>query len=357
MHQVRSIIAALTAASFAVACSQEQAPVTVAEPLTPAPGAATGPLGGELKLDGSSTVLPVSQALAKAFTSTNPNVKIAAFGAGTGTGLAKLCSGEIDIAGASRPINRAEGERCKAQQIDYIELPIAFDSLSVVASKRNTFLECLTLSELKTLWEPAAEGKVTLWNQVRPSFPAEPIALFGPGKESGTYDYFTLATVGTEGQSRGDYSASADDREIEKGVAESKSALGFFGYSYYLANKEQLKTVAVDGGKGCVQPSPESVRDQSYQPLSRPLFIYVNRARASRPEVRAFARSFFAPQNVASIETIGYMPLPASARQAELARLDSGVTGSALGGHGSVLGVRPDRFNMDKDRLQSALVQ
>ena len=344
-------------AVFALACQSESAPVTVAEPLTPTPGAAAGPLGGELKLDGSSTLLPVSQALSRAFTSTHPNVRIAALGAGTGTGLAKLCSGEIDIAGASRPINQAEDERCKAQKIDYIELPVAFDGLSVVASKQNTFLECLTLSELKTLWEPAAEGKVTHWNQVRPSFPAEPIALFGPGKESGTYDYFTLATVGTEGQSRGDYSASADDQAIEKGVAENGRALGFFGYSYYLANEAQLKTIAIDGGKGCVQPSPESVRDQSYQPLSRPLFIYVNRERARRPEVLAFARSFFAPQSAASIETIGYMPLPASAQQAELARLNSGVTGSALGGHGSVLNVRPERFNMDEDRLQSALVQ
>jgi phosphate transport system substrate-binding protein len=354
---IRAPLALATALSLGLAlgaCQKERSTDSVSQPLTPA---APATLSGNIKVDGSSTVLPVSRELAGAFTNANPGVHVNVAVSGTGGGFKKLCAGEIDIAGASRPINATESDQCKAKHIDYIELPIAFDSLSVVVSRSNTFIDCLKVSELKALWEPAAEGKVTAWNQVRATFPAQPVALFGPDKDSGTFDYFTLATVGREGASRGDYTASADDLAIESSVAKDPNALGYFGYSYYLSHREQLKSVGIDNGQGCVQPSPESVRDASYQPLSRPIFLYVNRAVAARPDVRAFTLFFLAPENANHIERIGYVPLPPDAQRAELSRFNTGVIGSALGAHGSVIGVRPERFAMDKDRLENALVQ
>lgn len=354
MRQQCLVTLPIIGATLALGCAQDRTTESVAQPLTPATPAT---LAGRVKLDGSSTVLPISRAMGKAFSDANPGVTVDVQVSGTSGGFEKLCAGQIDIAGASRPINAVEAERCQASKVEYIELPIAFDSLSVVVSKQNTFTDCLKVSELKTLWEPAAEGKVTEWSQVREGFPARPVALFGPDKASGTYDYFTLATVGTEGSSRKDYTASADDEAIESGVARDPNALGFFGYAYYLAHADQLKSVGIDNGKGCVQPSPDSVNDGSYQPLSRPIFIYVSRAIAARPEVKAFVRFFLAPENAQHIQSIGYVPLPAAGQRAELARFDSGTAGSVMGGHGSVIGIRVDRFGMDEDRLKSALVQ
>jgi phosphate transport system substrate-binding protein len=350
---------ALAGGLLLAGCREEKAPESVTQPLRPAPATLATPatLAGTIKLDGSSTVLPVSRELARAFTSANPGVRIDVQVSGTGGGFAKLCAGAIDIAGASRPINSRESEQCKEKHIDYIELPIAFDSLSVVVSQANDFIDCLKVSELKALWEPAAQAKITHWNQVRSSFPARPVALFGPDEQSGTFDYFTLATVGSEGTSRTDFSASADDLAIEAAVAKDPNALGYFGYSYYLSHRDQLKSVGIDNGSGCVQPSPETVRDGSYQPLSRPIFIYVNGAVAARPDVRAFTRFFLLPENAKYVETIGYVPLPTDSQRAELARFDTGIIGSALGAHGSVIGVRPERFAMDPDRLENALVQ
>ncbi len=182
--------------------------------------------------------------------------------------------GETDITGASRPINATEVQLCKTHNIDYFELPMAFDSLSVVVHPQNTLVNCLTVAELKSMWEPAAQGKVTHWNQVRPSFPNQPLLLYGPGRDSGTFDYFTLAIIGAEGTSRSDYTASEDDVVLVDGVASHTYGLGYFGYAYYLGNRDRLKTVAVDSGYGCVLPSPQTVADSSYQPLSRPIFIY-----------------------------------------------------------------------------------
>jgi phosphate transport system substrate-binding protein len=341
----------LAACAVVLACNAEPSPETARQALSPAAA------GGRVELDGSSTVLPVSRIMLEAFRSKHPDIAVSVVGSSTGLGLERLCSGRVDIAAASRPINAAESDRCKRQRIDYIELPIAFDSLSVVASKQNEFLTCLSVAELRAVWEPAAEGRISRWSQVRAGFPDQPIALFGPDNKSGTYDYFTLATVGTEGSSRSDYTASADDEVLERGIADKPNALGFFGYSYYASHRDQLRAIAVDNGKGCVAPSPESVRDGSYQPLARPLFIYVNRLAAARSDVRAFTRFFLSPENARLIESVGYVALPASAQAAEQTRFESGVTGSALGAHGSVLGVRPDRFQMDQDRLQSALVQ
>ncbi len=319
-----------------------------------------GPLSGRVTVDGSATVFPLSKAMAEAFRASNAAVQFAVEFSGTGGGFKKFCAGQLDIADASRPIKSDESEQCKAQHVEYIEVPIAFDSLSVVVNAKNTFVDCLTVSELKAMWEPAAEGKMSQWNQIRASFPAQPLVLFGPGKASGTFDYFTFAILGTEGSSRGDYTKSEDDMVIERGVAAEPNALGYFGYAYYQANKEQLKAIAVDNGHGCVLPNAQTVADGTYQPLSRPLFIYVNLAAAARPEVRAFTRFYLSPESVKYVTKVGYVPLPTAALVTQASRFEKGVTGSALGGHGSVTGVALNAFDeeeKERDRTRSLLVQ
>jgi phosphate transport system substrate-binding protein len=223
--------------------------------------------------------------------------------------------------------------------IDYIELPIAFDSLAVVVNPQNTFVDCLTLAELKTMWEPAAQGKVTRWSQIRASFPNQPILLYGPGHDSGTFDYFTLAIVGAEGKSRSDYTASEDDTVLVDGVSSHAYGLGYFGYAYYLGNRDRLKTVAINSGYGCVSPSPQTVADSTYQPLSRPVFIYVKQSAATRPEVRAFTDFYLAPENANLVLQVGYVPLPSITLRAASSRFNKGMTGSVFNGSGSVLGV------------------
>jgi phosphate transport system substrate-binding protein len=318
-----------------------------------------GPLSGKVTIDGSTTVFPLSKAMAEAFRGSNPAVQFAIEFSGTGGGFKKFCAGQVDIAGASRAINSAESEQCKAQHIEYIEVPIAFDSLAVVVNAKNSFVDCLTVKELKAVWEPAAEGRTSQWNEVRASFPAQPLALFGPGKDSGTFDYFTLAIVGTQSSSRGDYTKSEDDMVIERGVAADPNALGYLGYAYYQAYKDQLKVVAVDNGKGCIVPSAAAVVDGTYQPLSRPLFAYVNRAAAARPEVKAFALFYVAPGNVQYVEKVGYVPLPTVTLAAQTLRIEKGVTGSVLGGQGSVTGITFNWFDDDKekDRERAALAR
>ncbi len=298
--------------------------------------------------------------MAEAFRQSNPAVQFDIEFSGTGGGFKKFCAGQLDIADASRPINSAESAQCKAQHIEYIEVPVAFDSLSVVVNPKNTFVDCLTVKELKAIWEPAAESKMSQWNQIRARFPAQPLVLFGPGKASGTFDYFTLAIVGTESSSRSDCTKSEDDMVIEHGVAAEPNALGYFGYAYYQANQDQLKVIAVDNGHGCISPSAQTVADGTYQPLSRPLFLYVNLAAATRPEVRAIARFYLAPESTKYVTKIGYVPLPTAALVTQVSRFEKGVTGSALGGHGSVTGVALNTFDeeeKERDRTRSLLVQ
>jgi phosphate transport system substrate-binding protein len=206
------------------------------------------------------------------------------------------------------------------------------------------------------MWQPAAEGRITRWNQIRSSFPAQPLKLAGPGKDSGTFDYFTLAVVGTQSNSRGDYTTSEDDTVVANAVAGDPNALGYFGYAYYVANKERLKLVAVDNGRGCVVPSTETVRDGRYQPLSRPIVVYVSTSAAARPEAKAFAHFYVAPENAAKVQEMGYVPLPPAALLTVARRLDTGVTGTIFGGRGSVLGVTADIIQ-DEDRIRNALVR
>jgi phosphate transport system substrate-binding protein len=321
-----------------------------------ATGPPAGPLNGRVTVDGSSTVLPVSRAMADTFQKTNAGVQVAVAESGTGGGFQKLCAGQVDLIGASRPINGAESGQCEANRVRFIELPVAFDSLTVVVNPKNTFVDCLTVAELKTIWEPKAEGTVTRWNQVRSSFPAQPLTLFGPGKASGTFDYFTLAIVGTQSSSRNDATTSEDDTELVNGIAADPNALGYFGFAYYVANRDKLKLVAIDGGQGCVVPSADTVTSASYQPLSRPLFVYATTTAVARPEVKAFARSYVNPENAARVRDLGYVPLPTATLLSIGRRLDAGTTGSIFGGKGSVLGVTAEAFQ-DEDRIKNALVR
>jgi phosphate transport system substrate-binding protein len=276
---------------------------------SPAASTASSSSSAEVKVDGSSTVYPISEAVAEEFqNSRQGKVKVAIGTSGTGGGFKKFCRGETDISNASRPILEKEIADCKAQGIEYIELPIAYDALTVVVNPANTWAGTLKLADLKKMWEPAAQGKVMTWKDVNPSFPGTPLKLFGAGSSSGTFDYFTEAINGKAKASRGDFTASEDDNVLVSGVSGDKNALGYFGYSYYDANKAKLKAVAIDNGKGGVLPSAATVKDGTYTPLSRPLFIYVSAKSMDKPDVKAFVDYYLA--NVAKVSAeVKYIPL------------------------------------------------
>jgi phosphate transport system substrate-binding protein len=298
---------------------------------------------GTLSIDGSSTVYPITEAVAEEFQKANPKAKVTVGISGTGGGFKKFCAGETDISDASRPIKPTEVEACKAKGIEYIELPIAYDGLAVMVNPKNDWATCLTVKELKTIWEPEAQGKVTKWSQVRQGWPEKDIHLFGPGVDSGTYDYFTEAVVGKEHSSRGDFQSSEDDNVLVQGIANDPLAIGFFGFAYYEENKSKLKLVGIDdekpeNGAGCIQPSAETVEKGSYQPLSRPLFIYVKKSIADRPLVKAFVKSY-TDQAPKLVREVGYIPFPPDAYKLVQARFDKGVTGSLFEGKGSQVGI------------------
>jgi phosphate transport system substrate-binding protein len=235
-------------------------------------GAEAGGSGvsGEVLADGSSTVFPIAEAMAEEFMKANPGVKVTVGSSGTGGGFKKFCNGETDISNASRPIKQEEIDACKAKGVEYVELPVSYDGLSVVVNPKNDFAKCLTVDELKKVWEPAAEGQVKNWNQVRADFPDKPMALYGPGTDSGTFDYFTEAVTGEKGKSRGDYTASEDDNVIVQGVSGDEGGMAYFGFAYYEQNKDKLKLLEIDSGDGqCVAPSSATISDGSYKPLSR----------------------------------------------------------------------------------------
>ena len=302
-------------------------------------------LSGTITIDGSSTVFPISEAMAEEFQkATGGRVRVTVGISGTGGGFKKFCAGETDISDASRPITEKEIAACKEKGIQYIELPVAFDGLSVMVSPRNTFVDCLKVSELKRIWEPEAQGKVTRWSQVRPGWPDQPLTLYGPGTDSGTFDYFTDAIVGKEKASRGDYTASEDDNVLVQGVSNDPNALGYFGYAYYVENQDKLKLVAIDNerGGGCVKPSAETIQNGTYQPLSRPIFIYVKLTALDRPEVREFVRFYLDPKNATKlVREVGYIPFPERVYQLGLSRLEARQTGTVFGGK-PALGVKLD---------------
>jgi phosphate transport system substrate-binding protein len=311
---------------------------------------------GQVSMDGSSSVLPLAAMMAESFQRDYPEVHVRLVTSGTTGGFTKLCAGEIDVAGASRPINVHEIDQCRANRIEFVELPVAFDSLSVVVNAQNSFARCLTVEELKKIWEPAAQGTITKWSHVRASFPDQALTLYGPGAESGTFDYFTLAIVGRERSSRDDYRKNDDGTVLAREIAADANALGYFAFASYASSKDALALVAIDSGQGCILPSTETVADNSYQPLSRPLFVYISTRAAARAEARAFAHSFLAPERAGDVRAIGYEPLSTAALLTIGRRLDRTVTGSIFGGRGSVVGVTPDLFQ-DEDRIKSALVR
>jgi phosphate transport system substrate-binding protein len=288
--------------------------------------AATGEVSGEVLADGSSTVAPLTSAAGELFKEENSGVNVSVGTSGTGGGFEKFCQGQTDISDASRPIKEDEEKPvCDQKGVAYTELQVATDALTVVVSKDNTFLNCITTAELKKLWEPAAEGTVKTWNQVNPKFPAQPVELFGPGTDSGTFDYFTDEINGEEGASRSDYNASEDDNVIVQGVAGSANALGYFGYTYFEENADKLKAVQVDSGSGCVTPSVETAQDGSYTPLARPLFIYVsNQAYSQKPQVKAFV-DWYANNDQVITEAAKFIPL----NEEQRTKLKSGVEGIA----------------------------
>ena len=276
-------------------------------------GGATAKPSGVITADGSSTVAPVTEAVAEEFQKANPGTRVTVGTTGTGGGFQKFCRDETDISDASRPIRPQETEACAKANISWIELPIAYDGLTVVVHPKNTWATSMTIAELKTLWEPAAQGKITRWSQVRPGWPDREIHLFGAGVDSGTFEYFTEAVVGKAKASRGDYTSSEDDNVIVQGVGGDENALGYFGYAYYEQNQNKLKAVAIDDGNpangaGAIAPSPDTVKNGTYVPLSRPIFIYPKMKALDRPEVKSFI-DFYLTKGVPLIREVGYVPL------------------------------------------------
>ncbi len=312
-----------------------------------APGCSGGHANGDsapaaIHIDGSSTVAPIAEAIAEEFAKAHPNVRPIIGVSGTGGGFQKFCTGETDISNASRPIKATEIEACAAAGVEYVEVPVAYDGIALLVHPRNTWVDSMTVRELRRLWEPAAQGTVTRWSQIRASWPDREIHLFGAGVDSGTYDYFTEAIVGKEGASRGDFTNSEDDNVLVQGIAGDELALGFMGLAYYEQNRERLKLVGVDDGKpengvGAIRASEESVRQGTYQPLSRPLFIYVSRKAAERPEVQQFVTSYFTARDL--IREVGYIALPDRIAMLAEQHFNARTTGTAFGSGGSLVGM------------------
>jgi phosphate transport system substrate-binding protein len=298
--------------------------------------------GGVISIDGSSTVFPITEAAAEEFRKLN-DARVTIGVSGTGGGFKKFCNAETVMTGASRPIKPSEVLQCATQGVEYIELPVAYDGIALVVNPSNDWVTHISTAELKALWRPEAQADVKRWSQLRTGWPDEEIHLFGPGVDSGTYDYFTAAVVGTEHASRGDFTSSEDDNVLVSGVAMDRLALGFFGYAYYAENKSRLKLVPVDDGNdangaGPIAVSPASVVDGTYSPLSRPIFLYVSKAAAARPEVRAFTE-FYIQHAPELVPEVGYIAMPERAYALIAKRFQDGVVGSIFGGAGSRVGV------------------
>jgi phosphate transport system substrate-binding protein len=284
----------------------------------------TGALSGQISMDGSSTVYPISEAVAEEFMAANQGaVRVTVGTSGTGGGFKRFCAGETDFSNASRPIKDSEKQICAQNQVEYVEIPVASDGLTVVANPKNAFLECLTVAELKKIWEPSSTVK--RWSDVRAGFPNTEIKLYGPGTASGTFDYFTEEINGKQGASRADYTASEDDNVLVQGVEGDENALGYFGYAYYKENAAKLKEIGVDSGSGCIAPNETNIRDHSYTPLSRPLLIYVKKASLARPEVKAFVE-FFLKNAAALVPQVGYVALEDARYQEGLGQLGASAT-------------------------------
>ena len=317
-------------------------------------GASAG-TGGLVRVDGSSTVFPISEAVAEDYQKASPGVRVTVGISGTGGGFQKFCRGESDISNASRPIKPTEIEACSKAGIAYSEVPIAYDGLVVVVHPSNTWVDHLTVDELKKIWAPESQGKITRWSQVRAGWPDRELHLFGAGVDSGTYDYFTEAINGKEGASRGDFTSSEDDNVLVQGVSTDELALGFFGIAYYEQNATKVKAVPIDDGKadngaGAIAPSVETVKNGTYQPLARPLFIYIAHRSAERPEVQGFM-DFYFKSGSALVAEVGYVPLTAEGYQLARAHFDKRIPGTVFGAGGSQVGVTIEQL-LARERTQ-----
>ena len=320
--------------------------------LTACGGGQTSSSGGAaapsvIQIDGSSTVFPISEAVAEEFQKANTGVRVTVGISGTGGGFQKFCRGETDISDASRPISASEIEACSKAGIEYIELPIAYDGLAVVVHPKNTWASTIAVAELKKLWAPEAQGKVMRWNQVRTGWPDREVHLFGAGVDSGTYDYFTEAIVGKQGASRGDFTSSEDDNVLVQGVSSDELALGFIPLAYVEQNKAAMKILPVEDGKkengdGPIVPTAETVRNGTYQPLSRPLFIYVSRKAADRPEVQRFVESYFTAQEL--LREVGYVELTPQIYDLVKKHFTDRKVGTAFGSGGSQVGLTLEKL-------------
>ncbi len=291
-----------------------------------------------IKIDGSSTVYPITEAVAEDFQkSKNNSVRVTVGISGTGGGFKKFCRGETDISDASRPITKKEMEDCKAAGIEYMEFPVAYDALTVVINPKNTWAKEMTVEQLKAIWEPAAQGKITSWKQVNPAWPDQPLKLFGPGADSGTFEYFTEAVNGKSKATRGDFTASEDDNVLVQGVSRDVGALGYFGFAYYTENKDKLAAVSViaSAGKPAVGPSMETVVNGTYQPLARPIFIYVNTKSAERPEIKEFVE-YYMKNGEKLTQEVKYVALPAKAYAYNVDQFAKKAMGTKFGGENKV---------------------
>ena len=305
---IAAILACGGATPAAPTSQAQSAPATA--PAAPAPQSQSAPaatsLSGTIEIDGSSTVFPVSEAVAEEFRKVHPDVRVNVGVSGTGGGFKRFTAGETDISDASRPIKDAEAQSAADNGIEYYPLRVAMDGLSVLVNPNNDFVECLTTDQLKAIWEPGSS--VQKWSDIDPSWPDNDIVLYGPDTDSGTFDYFTEEIMGEAQLSRPDYTASADDNVLVQGIAGGRYSLGYFGYSYYIENQDKIKLVAVDSGNGCVTPTSETIENGTYSPLARPLFIYVSKQSMQRPEVKTFVEFYL--DNAAELATeVGYIRL------------------------------------------------
>lgn len=312
--------------------------VVIAFGLAACGNSGAGTLSGRVNIDGSSTVFPITEAVAEEFLLVESGIRVTVGITGTGGGFQKFCRGETDVQDASRPISEKEAADCAANGVEWIELPVAYDAITIVVNPRNSWVDCLTTAELKKIWEPSAQGKVTNWKQVRDSFPDAPLNLYGAGTDSGSFDYFTEVINGKAKDSRGDYTASEDDNTLVQGVSNDRNALGYFGLAYYEENASLLKAVKVDGGNGCTEATTESVERGVYAPLSRPLFIYVRRSEADADVLRSFVDFYIENAGFLAAD-VGYVRLPDNLYRIVRERWTSRTTGSlyTAGNHGASL--------------------
>ena len=304
-----------------------------------ASSAGTMVLVGDINVDGSSTVFPITEAVAEEFGNlTNKQVRVTVGVSGTGGGFKKFCNGETQVSDASRPIKASEVSLCQEGGVEYIEIPMAIDGLTVIVNQDNDFARCMTIEELDKMWGPEAEETVTKWSQVRDGWPDEDMDMYAPGVDSGTFDYFTDTVSGESGASRGDFTASEDDNLILQGVSGEKNGVGYLGYAYYVENAGKLRAVEIDGGDGCVAPTDATINQGTYTPLSRPLFIYVRKDAANEPHIAEFIRYYLSEEGQKLAAEVGYIPFPQAVYDLVRAKFDNGITGTVFGGENPMKG-------------------